>query len=288
MMPLAAPTTVKLLSNFAAGRELCETWKKLCKVGYAWNAIHITDRDDADYFCVVNHPRPGDFYDPDRTIVLTMEEKQSRRRYFPEDWVDIDRRRYFAVFDERNSLEWHLGQTYSQLRAAPIVKTDLLSTVTSSECRLDGHVRRLRFLEFLERKGVPFDLFGRDNTLGFRNYVTALPYHQKDAGLFPYRYTIAVEAVSADGYFTEKLVDAILAECLCFYWGCPNLESYIDARAFIRLDLDDFDHSLAIMDRAVRGDEWEKRLAIIRHEKARILDDMQIMPVIERIIGERI
>ena len=55
--------------------------------------------------------------------------------------------------------------------------------------------------------------------------------------------------------------------CLCFYWGCPNLESYIDSRAFIRLNLDDFESSYRIIVDAIENDEWSKRIDIIRAEQ---------------------
>jgi hypothetical protein len=275
---------VKLLSNFATSEELCTTWAKLCKVGNTWNSIQITDRDDADYFCVINHPRAGDFYRPDRTIVLKMEERESSRPYFPPEWVDVDHRDFFYVFDERNSLEWHLSKTCSELLATPIAKSKTLSSVTSSEYRLEGHVKRIEFLRFLEENGVGFDLYGRDNKFSFTSYVRALPLHQKDDGILPYKYTIAAESVSADGYFTEKIVDAILGECVCFYWGCPDLESYIAPDAFIRLDLDDFDHSLTIVEEAMGNGEWEKRIGVIKEVKRKILTEMQMMPVIESII----
>jgi len=275
---------VKLLSNFATSAQLCRIWTKLCKAGNTWNSIEITDVDEADYFCVINYPLDGHFYRPERTIVLKMEEKESSRPFFPKEWVDMDRRKYFFVFDERNSLEWHLGKTYTTLSNSSFTKTKVLSTVTSSAHRLEGHKRRIALLQYLEQHDVPFDLYGRDNLFQFQNYAGALPRYEKDAGILPYKYTIAVENVCAKTYFTEKIVDAILGECLCFYWGCPDLETYIHPDAFIRLDLDNFAKSRTIIEETIRQNEWERRLPVIRGEKTKILNELQIMPVIERII----
>jgi hypothetical protein len=82
-------------------------------------------------------------------------------------------------------------------------------------------------------------------------------------------------------------VDAILAETLCFYWGCPNLEEIIDPRAFIRLDLDHPEESCSVIRSAIENDEWSRRLAVLRAEKARILESLQFFPTLERILQEK-
>ena len=108
---------------------------------------------------------------------------------------------------------------------------------------------------------------------------------QKDDGLMPYKYTIACENCSEPGYFTEKLADAILSECLCFYWGCPNLEEYIDGDAFVRLDLDNFEGSMEIVKRAIVEDWWVKRIDIIRREKKKILEEIGFFPRLKKELG---
>jgi hypothetical protein len=128
------------------------------------------------------------------------------------------------------------------------------------------------------------DIFGFDNIHGFRGYRGSLPPRDKTGGLLPYRYTIAVENSAHPNYCTEKMFDALLAECLPFYWGCPNLEDYIDPRAFIRLPLDDLEASRHIVAEAIAGDEWSRRIEAIRHEKRRILDELQFFPVLARVI----
>ena len=72
----------------------------------------------------------------------------------------------------------------------------------------------------------------------------------------PYRYTIAVENSAHDNYFTEKIIDALLSECLPFYWGCPNFATHIDPRAFITLPLNDFAAAQQADDFAVQGDAF--------------------------------
>ena len=103
-------------------------------------------------------------------------------------------------------------------------------------------------------------------------------------GLAPYKYSFAAENNSETGYATEKIWEPILCECLCFYWGCPNLEEYIDSRAFVRLPLDNFEESLSIIKKAIEEDWYNQRIDIIRQEKQRILNELGFFPTLEKII----
>jgi hypothetical protein len=47
---------------------------------------------------------------------------------------------------------------------------------------------------------------------------------------------------------------------------------------------DDHKGSLNIIKDAIENGEWEKRIDVIRHEKLKILNEIQLIPVIESII----
>jgi hypothetical protein len=138
---------------------------------------------------------------------------------------------------------------------------------------MEGHKLRVDFVLYLESCGVDIDIYGRDNHSGFKNYIGSLPSHQKDEAILPYKYTFIAENCDMKNYFTEKLIDPILGETLCFYWGCSGVEKYIDSRAFIRLPLENKEESKRILLEAIQNDEWSKRIDIIRKEKKRILED---------------
>jgi hypothetical protein len=93
-----------------------------------------------------------------------------------------------------------------------------------------------------------------------------------------YKYVLAVENNSEHNYATEKLWEAILCESLCFYWGCPNLEDHIDARAFVRLPLEDPVAALQIIQQAIAEDWWTERIAVIKQMKERLLNELGFFP----------
>jgi GR25 family glycosyltransferase involved in LPS biosynthesis len=202
-------------------------------------------------------------------------------------WSAPDDREFLQVRSHahyRNNVEWHLSLRYDELGDRAIHKTKDLSSVTSGRIADHGQRLRVAFLHHLEAHGVDVDIYGRDNSQGFRGYLGVLPPYTKDDGILPYRYTLAAENTAEPNYFTEKIVDAILGETLCFYWGCPNLESYFDPDSFIRLPLDDLDASRRIVADAINSQVWAERLDVIRAQKQRILEEYQVFPTIARVV----
>lgn len=279
------PLSVKLMCNWIDNKTLFNIYKRFCQPDGKWGNIIFTDEEKADFYCIINFPRQDEFWEPKKTILFSMEELQNRKTYFPNDWIIPKTDDFFHCFFNRNSIEWHLNKTYSELLSMKIEKTKILSSITSSEYRLAGHVKRINMISYFVSNNLEFDLYGKTNNFGFKNYVGSLPFYEKDDGIFPYKYTIACENASVENYFTEKIVDAILGECLCFYYGCPNIGSYIDERAYILINPDDPKESLKIINDAIDNCEWEKRIDVIRTEKLKILNQTQLIPVIESIIS---
>jgi GR25 family glycosyltransferase involved in LPS biosynthesis len=278
---------VKLIADWLPSGPLCELWNRQSQGDFDWDDIEVTsDDEDIDYYVIVN--RPADErqqFRPDRTIVFQMEPSGISSAWGA--WAAPDPRQFLQVRSHdryRNNGEWHLGLTYDQLMTQPIEKTAQLSSVTSGQTFLPGQRLRVEFLKYLEEHGTPIDIYGKDNPHGFASHRGSLPPHDKRDGILPYRYTFAAENSSEPNYFTEKILDAILGEAVCFYWGCPNLDAYIDHRAFIRLPLEDFEQSRQVLERAIGDDEWAARIEVIRNEKQRILNEHQFFPTLARVV----
>merc|ERR1712129_221727 len=54
-------------------------------------------------------------------------------------------------------------------------------------------------------------------------------------GQFLNQFVLVVENSQHPNYFTEKLLDAMLARCVPVYWGCPNLGNFFDADGVIEV-----------------------------------------------------
>jgi len=253
-----------------------------------WLSIELVT-NNPDFWIIINSPGNNTKYDPMKTIVFQMEPNMDKNQAVWGEWAHPNPDKFYKVClhsDYVNPIEWHLSKTYKQILTEPVVKKhgDVISAIMSDRYHDEGQMLRIQFLKHMDTKNViPIHVFG-SNKFCYNNYKGSLPYHCKDDGLFPFKYTFAAENNSIYNYVTEKLVDAILAECLCFYWGCPNIDEIIDPQAYIVLPLDNFEKAYEIVRKAVSNNEWEKRLDIIRTEKKRIVEELQFFPFIEKII----
>lgn len=279
-------TKIKLLCNWTATLE--KDWKKMSKHNdLKWDNIEIIGEKSEqipDYYVIINST--SDNHDPTRSIIFQMEPYMHKNKQIWGDWSFPNTKGYLKVFNHfshYNIMEWHLSKTYSELMSEDIKKNKLLSTIISNKYQDIGHIKRMDFLKYIEENhGCDFiDIYGT-NTL--KSCKGSLPWLCKDDGLLPYKYTFIAENNRLYNYITEKLIDSILSECLCFYFGAPNVSDYIDSKAYIVLNLDDFEHDYMVMKKAINEDWWQDRIHIIRKEKYKILNELQFFPMIDNII----
>ncbi len=233
-----------------------------------------------DYIVVVNsttHPLTPD--DLKKTVYMVMEPKIYEKR-----WLDYGRQPqlFKAIYDHTtyNNNEWHLSLTREQLlnQTEPIPKTmgTTISAILSNKYFDPGHKTRINFARVAQHE-LPWHSYG-GNLFRWRNYRGSLPLYEKDAALLPYKYTFNQENHCISGYYTEKLIDGILAECLVFYSGPDNIERLVDPLAYVKLDFTDIQGSIAIMKTALAEDWHSKRLPHILKAKSRILTETGFFP----------
>jgi len=275
---------IKVVCSWTDSVSIRERMNIFTKGNYCWNNIELV-LENPDYYIILNAPR--DEFDIKKSILFQMEPNMAKNAHVWREWADPTSKDFIKVCkhsSEYNNLEWHIGKTYTEFKTIEIKKTEsVISTVLSAKYHDPGHIKRVDFVKFLEKKDVTVHVFG-DNKWEYKDYKGQLPFHEKENGLFPYKYTFNVENHSIKNYCTEKLADAILSECLCFYSGCYNVKEYIDERAFVYLELSNFEKDCLTIRKAIEEDLWSQRLPYIRAAKKKILDYLQIMPRIERII----
>jgi hypothetical protein len=287
------PLRVKLMCSWTSSENLARIWNKMSKGNYTWNNIRLVFSDPVDYFVIINGVPEDVVYDKKKTIVFQMEPYMERRKDIWGHWADPDEKEFLKVCKhkdgEYNNNEWHLSLPYEHLVKNRVTKNiqygHILSTVLSGNYRDPGHVKRVDFAKFLDKKGLTLHVYG-DNRWDYANYKGPLPYHCKDEGILPYKYTFNAENQSIPYYYTEKLIDGILGECLTFYWGCPNIRELIDPRAYVQLELSNFEADYQIIKKAIEEDWHSQRLPYILEAKNRILNDLQFFPRLEKILRE--
>jgi hypothetical protein len=211
------------------------------------------------------------------------------------EWAEPSEKKFLQVRTHKKyhcNGFWQISYDYNTLKKLIPVKRsgNTISTICSSKYYDPGHIKRVDFIKFLESKNNPsvnVDVYGYDNKLGFKNYKGSIPVNQKEIGIEPYRYYFICENNSEHNYMTEKIWEPLLCESLCFYWGCPNLDDYIDRRAYIVLNMDNFEEAYQTIQNAIENNLWEERLPIIRKERQKILDKYNFFPTLEGILQSR-
>lgn len=149
-----------------------------------------------------------------------------------------------------------------------------------------GHRYRINFLKRFSRTfpGV-LDLYGKNvgafDLSSFKDYKGAPA--SKWAALASYRYSFAFENVSEPNYFTEKLIDCILAGCMPIYWGCSNLGDFFPKNSYVQIDITKPDSVFEAMD-IINSDFREKNLDALKKAKDLVLNKYQFWPAIHGIV----
>jgi hypothetical protein len=295
-------TRVKLLCNWCSSEDLAKTWNKMSKGNFTWNNIQLVWQDPVDYYVVINRSLIQDVATSslplDKTIVFHMEPNLSNEDMWGKEWAVSflleNEKKFFKIcphekHGEYNNNEWHLSLSYSELRQGFVTKdqdlSTCLSTVLSGKYRDPGQIKRIDFVKYLEKRGkLDVHVFG-NNRFHYKTFKGDLPYHAKDKAILPYKYTFNAENHEKRNYYTEKLIDGILGECLVFYWGCPNVKDFIDPRAYVQLHLSNFEQDCEIVEKAIRENWHEQRLPFIKEAKRKILEELQFFPRLEKILN---
>ena len=286
---------IKMLCNWCPSSILVKEWSNMFNNNTGWNNLEIVDNDvNIDYYIIINQPfHDNDHFIPEKTIVFQMEPwvYDSNKNWGVKTWgkwAIPDETAFMKVFTHKNHLnnvQWQIDipTIYSENRKNQVI------SILSSKLFDDGHIKRVQFIKYMEehKGGINLiDIFGKENYHTFKNYQSALKEDKKENHYIDYKYCFSVENNFETNYATEKIWEPILCECLTFYWGCPNLEEYIDSKAFVRLDLNDFEGSMKIVEQAISEDWWSQRIDIIRKEKQKILHEYGFFPLVNTILDK--
>lgn len=255
-----------------------------------WNDVHFTFEavEQCDLFIALNPPNKdirircpvGNKW------LFTGESPIEQYRWHIESFKYFDK--VFTFWDDsvasnivhdQTSLPWHIGRSYDELvelsyEKAASSKRDAVSWVTSNATHKEGHKLRMALKDYLLENKFKFDLFGR----GFD------PISDKFDGIFPYKYSIAIENYSCNDYWTEKIADCFLSWTVPIYWGASNILSYFPEKSIIQIDLNNLQESLQIINRAIEEDYYNSNIEAIAEARYLVLNKYQLFPHVSDLI----
>ncbi len=263
----------------------------------------VYNDEKPDYYVIENHPfyqNKKQYYEPKKTIYVHCEPKTSRDTW--SKWKDTETFLY-----EHKKGNWkipynwnipYINQNNQNIDTIDkkIIKNEenkrKISYVTSDLYMLPGHKLRVNLLPYIDNLNkykIKPDIYGREKVGYFtkfklKNYLGEIENRQD--GLMNYYYNMMAENCQEVDYFTEKILDPILCETLCFYWGCPNVKSYLHPKSFINLDFSRPKLAIQTIVNSINNDEYTKRLKYIKESKRKIIYELNPIDIIDKVISK--
>lgn len=256
----------------------------------------VYNDEKPDYYVIENHPfyqNKKQYYEPKKTIYVHLEPKTSRDTW--SKWKDTET---FLYDHKRN---WHIpmlnvNTNMENFLNKKIIKNEenkrKLSYITTDLITLPGHKLRVNILPYvdnLNKYNIKPDIYGREKVGYFtnfqlKNYLGEIK--NREDGLMNYYYNMMAENCQEVDWFTEKILDPILCETLCFYWGCPNIKSYLHPKSFINLDFSRPKLAIQTIVNSINNDEYTKRLKYIKESKRKIFNELNPIDIIDKVISK--
>ena len=147
------------------------------------------------------------------------------------DWIKNNFNKFDFIFthdkellkiDDKFKFVAHCGCWIKPEDQKKYEKNKNISIIASSKNFLEGHILRHSCINEINQ----IDVYGRGyNTIDY-----------KLDGLKDYRYSVSIENVKRDYYFTEKLIDCFRTFTIPIYWGCPSIKDFFNTDGMILID----------------------------------------------------
>ena len=177
---------------------------------------------------------------------------------------------------------WFINETFDKLyHQVHVEKTKLISIVASNLSKITytrNYKIRYDFVMALKKHfGNDIDIFGR----GFKELK------HKDDGLYPYKFSVAIENMPLPYNVSEKLNDCFLTHTFPLYYDCPNINRFYDDRAYAKLDIMDHAYSIGVIEKILATPNYyESHLAAVIEAKKKYLVNYSFQAVIVKAIEQ--
>jgi hypothetical protein len=231
------PIKIRIFSSFGDSSKCKDIYERLCESSLISNYgtdgdFYITNDDDYTHVLILNTAMPNVQHIPKQNVVglafepvvylgLSEEFVQYALKYIGKYFIG-DAMGLPEPFTERFSYMWH----NPPLKQLP-EKTKMISMMISEKASQPGHQYRHELVQAILQSNLPIDIYGR----GCRYYehlkdprimgefIDSEPYNQ-------YQYHICIENCQTNHYFSEKIMNSLLANAIPVYMGCHNIDSY--------------------------------------------------------------
>lgn len=220
---------------FKPSEQLTELFKKQTPgESGVWKNIIAVDKAEDSNFEVVQDKTDGD-YNAYKLIFLGREPWYVHKHDIPNARYNFHHERGESWLPQT----WWVDVDYDSLSQNQNIdtKVKLLSAIDSGKTGLPGHNLRVELIDNLIASDIELDVFGKTNRYTNNSkYKGQLPERNKAAGLYDYRFNLAIENGFTDFYFSEKFCDPILCNTFPIYLGCNQIDKFFPKESYFQLN----------------------------------------------------
>jgi Glycosyltransferase family 10 (fucosyltransferase) C-term len=203
--------------------------------------ISITKGEDYTHAILINICMPdlpipkenviGLAYEPNPILFASCKDIQTWFHYVQKHvgkYILGDKEKLLDPFIEGQSF-----LTYNRVESIPqglITKTKFCSIIVSSKRFMPGHYYRHQLIQAILQTGLPIDIYGAGGQMYARGDKRVKGPFPADHGTVPYldyRYSICIENMISNYYFSEKIINPLLYNTIPIYLGCRNIDEYL-------------------------------------------------------------
>ncbi len=229
---------IRVFSSCCDSRGAKEQWEKISCAesipGYGTD-FRMTDGDDYTHVIIMNTGMPrlsipkenviGFAHEPIPFLRLTREFVQYAQRHIGKYFIGDKIPNLPSAFVEGNAFLWYIKPYVN-----PPIKSNIMSIMISQKNFAPGHKYRHKLVQKIVRSDLPIDIYGR----GCKFYTSMNdprfkgPFEEADMCKMveSYQFHICIENYQCAHYFSEKIINPLLAGTTPVYLGCKNIESY--------------------------------------------------------------
>lgn len=228
---------IKIFCPFATSNKCKEVYERInyasqiAFYGQDKNYYFVGDNeDDYTHAIIINTIMPklnipkqnvvGLAFEPIYFLGLTQEFLDYSIKYIGKYFIG-DKLNLPEPFIEHFGYMWH-----SRPPKEIISKNKLMSIIVSEKLFAPGHIYRHNLVENIINNNLPIDIYGRGSIKYkynriFGTFDDAEPYED-------YMYSICIENYVCNHYFSEKIMTPLMYNCMPIYYGCRNINSYLE------------------------------------------------------------
>jgi hypothetical protein len=155
--------------------------------------------------------------------------KNNISKYFIGEKLDLP-----LPFIEHHGFLWRLPFTNIVPK-----KDKIMSIMVSQKNNAPGHKYRHKLVQAILKTNLPIDIWGNGtkfyNNLKDDRVKTDFPWSEINKMYDSYKFHIAIENFTTPEYMSEKILNCFICSTVPVYWGCKNINNYVNDKNVILL-----------------------------------------------------